>query len=506
LIFWEFPLAVIPGFKYDIFISYAYDDNPPIGNQPGWVEQFHQFLENWLGKRRGFKQLKIWRKNLVGNILFNEEIKEAISASALFFALHSRNYRQSDYCMKELAWFHQLNSERNRSLFVGNFHRIFNILLSNIHHSKWPEALGETSGFPLHDATSPEKPGEFTSPGDPNFEKQLRVVVDRVEETLNAFPQYPPEAKHSAGEVRPVKIFLSYVADSLQDFRERIAAEAAGAGAQVLEEIPPPPEKAAHAGALQQALARADLSLHLFDRWPGRKIVDQKKTSYPREQLAVALKNPLPKLIWVPGDLVLADIEDEAQRNFLNELANGAREAGSYEFVQVAQNSFIQLLREKISALQQPHTNGVAAHTCLVDTHQKDQRYAFKLAAFLTEQGITVEFNQESRDPTLSLTKFEQAVREVQHLIILAGTVGATWLKARIKKAFKIVSEQYEAEDTFTLKNIWVYLTPVSGGQVLLPEFPPLINISILDNSGSKTIDPKVLSPLLQQSSTGGSA
>jgi WD40 repeat protein len=68
LIFWEFPLAVIPGFEYDIFISYAYNDNSPIGNQPGWVEQFHQFLENWLGKRRGFKQLKIWRKNLAGNI------------------------------------------------------------------------------------------------------------------------------------------------------------------------------------------------------------------------------------------------------------------------------------------------------------------------------------------------------------------------------------------------------------------------------------------------------
>ena len=101
----------------------------------------------------------------------------------------------------------------------------------------------------------------------------------------------------------------------------------------------------------------------------------------------------------------------------------------------------------------------------------------------------------------------EQSMPLVQNLIILAGKVEPAWLKGRIKKAFKIVSEQlFEADDSFALENIWVFLVPASGGRVELPQFPPLIKINVLDNSHAETIDPQVISPLLQQAMAGGAA
>ena len=228
--------------------------------------------------------------------------------------------------------------------------------------------------------------------------------------------------------------------------------------------------------------------------------------TYPRMQWEIALTSNARKLVWVPADLRIADVQNDYQRDFLDDLANGDRSSGQYEFVQSAQANFINVIQDKIAQLQLPSGNGGLRRTFLVDTHQKDQRYAFKLAGFLAENDVKVDFNQESHDPNLSLTQFEQSVRLVQNLIILAGEVDLAWLKGRIKKAFKIVSEQYEAEDTFALENIWVFLAPASGGRVDLPKFPPLININILDNSHAETIDPQVISPLLQQASAGGPA
>ena len=139
------------------------------------------------------------------------------------------------------------------------------------------------------------------------------------------------------------------------------------------------------------------------------------------------------------------------------------------------------------------------AGTYLIDTHQKDQGYAFKLADYLSKQGKKVDFNQESRDPTRSLEHFQDALTHVKNLIIVFGLVGPAWLQGRIKKAFKTVSEQFDAEDTFTLENIWVYLTPASGGKVELPKLPPLIEINILDNSHDQAIDKKVVAELLKK-------
>ena len=61
-------MAQIPGFKYDIFISYTHDDNHSPTDAPGWVDRFQDALESWLKHRRGFSDLTIWRdKALDGN-------------------------------------------------------------------------------------------------------------------------------------------------------------------------------------------------------------------------------------------------------------------------------------------------------------------------------------------------------------------------------------------------------------------------------------------------------
>jgi len=206
----------------------------------------------------------------------------------------------------------------------------------------------------------------------------------------------------------------------------------------------------------------------------------------------------------VSDQLDITTVADETQRHVLENLVNGARETRQYECVRGTQSAFIEVLLQKITALQTHSTNGAMSRTFLVDTHQKDQRYAFKLADYLAQNGVDVDFNLESFDPILSLTKFEQAVRQVRNLIILYGKVGSAWVHGRIKKAFTTIAAQFDSENTVTLENIWIYLMPASGERVALPRFPPLIRITLLDNSHTEAIDPQVISRLLEPDGTGG--
>ena len=269
-------MAQIPGFEYDIFISYTHNDNHSSTDDPGWVDRFHSELESWLKYRRGCSDLVIWRdKELDGATVFSASIEEKIKKSALFFVLNSRNYPNSAYCRKELEWFYKYHGERPGGLIVGEHHRIFNILLCNIPFQDWPEELGETSGFAMHDAQSEAELGDFTSPGDDRFKKQLRAVVDTVEAITRDFSKLKPTPEVREVRDDEIKIFIADVADSLQDFKDRIIAEAAGAKVPVITHIPPPLESAQHTASVENALVQADLSIHLFDPLPGRKILDQ---------------------------------------------------------------------------------------------------------------------------------------------------------------------------------------------------------------------------------------
>ena len=67
-------MAFIPGFEYDIFISYSHIDNIAFpGQTDGWIEQFYKNLNIMLAKRFGSTDLvKIWwdNKKLDGSILY----------------------------------------------------------------------------------------------------------------------------------------------------------------------------------------------------------------------------------------------------------------------------------------------------------------------------------------------------------------------------------------------------------------------------------------------------
>ncbi len=498
-------MAHAAGYDHDIFISYAHDDNHAPGDAPGWVDQFKAWLESLLIKRRGKRSLSIWRDTgrMRGNTLFDDAIREALEGSALFFALVSRNYLNSSYCREELTFFHHYNSATPGGLRVGNQSRLFTLLLNNIpygHCQQWSPALEGTAGFAFHDAADETEVGDFTAINDLRFQKQMRPLVDAVELILETMEAKTPAAVATGGSGAPPAntFYMAAVAEPLQDFRERLIDEIQARQGTVLSEIPPPWEFDGHGERVRRLLQTARFSIHLFDQWQGGTIIDRPAAHYPQEQFTLARESPALPLVWVPPALELETIENPVQRQFLLDCANGEREAGQFEFVRAPRSAFIDLVLEKLAQPLPAPVSGQAGQTYLVDTHQNDNEYAFDLARYLAKLGVDVDFNQESRDPLVSLERFERAIRQVKHLIILFGRVAPGWLQARIKLALKAICDQFQGDQECCLEKIWVYKVPASRGEIALPRLPPIIKIQVLDNSHADAIDPAVADQLLK--------
>src|SRR5271165_7629187 len=102
-------MPYVPGFEYDLFLSYASGDN-----QQGAVEEFVSTIkkhvsDNLVNCFSPEEKIRVYfdRERLASKTAVNweEDLKAAASSSALLVPLLSPNYLSSQYCTKERDWF-----------------------------------------------------------------------------------------------------------------------------------------------------------------------------------------------------------------------------------------------------------------------------------------------------------------------------------------------------------------------------------------------------------------
>mgnify|MGYP001398693266 CR=1 FL=1 len=117
-------MGFVPGYEYDIFISYAHADNSTHDSESAdakrnWVN----LLEDYIRKRargRG-QQLAIYRDAQLSPFTgVNQQLADHIAGSAIFLCVVSPNYAQSKWCLWELEQALQLN-RHDRMLRIGKY-------------------------------------------------------------------------------------------------------------------------------------------------------------------------------------------------------------------------------------------------------------------------------------------------------------------------------------------------------------------------------------------------
>jgi hypothetical protein len=111
----------LPGFEYDVFVSYAHADNQrPEGSQAkyGWVTTLAHNLS--VGPNVAKKRIFIDHQLKPGDP-FNDDLRDKVAHSATLLILLSQNYIDSEWCGTELDHFiktHTDDPTKPRNVFV----------------------------------------------------------------------------------------------------------------------------------------------------------------------------------------------------------------------------------------------------------------------------------------------------------------------------------------------------------------------------------------------------
>lgn len=460
-------MALIPGYEYDIFISYVHADNEPETNgEDGWIDQFYKYLDTKLNKHS--RDIKIWwdSKNLDRSEVFDSSIAEAINKSAIMICLYSRLYPQSEYCKKELEHFYEKVSKEKVGLTVGNRSRIIPVFMSNIPHTDWLDKLTGTSGFPFHDNNDYGDPLKNTSPEFGAQMIQLRNALVRIFDdfskemptVIKAAPALPEEKENS------FTIFLSEVNDSMFDRREGIIADLKGKGYNIIIGDSSSSDAKTHDQATKEAIDSSQFAVHILGDFPGRKIAGEAEARYIQRQTEIGLQSKTPQLVWISRDTDLSKIENKEHQQFLKGLEDGTLSSKKYEFVRGNEGELAMLIDEYAQQIKEIQSRKISenknapgvATKVLLDTHSDDFKQAFNLKKILSEYNVDLIFNPEDGDPQENIKSLYANISEAKKFIFLYGSEShKDWVDIRVKNTLKKLMDY----DRYG-QDIFIYLTP----------------------------------------------
>lgn len=257
-------MAVVPGFTNDIFVSYSHIDNQPMAaDGRGWVDVFHEHLQNYVDVHLG-QRTRVWRDpRLSGSEVFSDEIEQQLRSSAVLVSVLSPGYVRSTWCNRELLGFADSARERG-ALRVGNLMRVVKVLRLPVPAQALPDMLDQALGTPFYriDKAS-DKPRDLLLDEDPDAMRVFRARVDDVAQDLSRLLE---AMGRPVVRERPARgrVYVAWCSSDLAVERDSIVRELRADGWQVVPEAAPPLDGAALRAAAAQALEGAALAVHLL--------------------------------------------------------------------------------------------------------------------------------------------------------------------------------------------------------------------------------------------------
>ena len=486
-------MAYIKGYEYDIFISYCHIDNEESNaRNTGWVERFYNELTVLLRRSIGTRDISIWwdSRRLDGSIVFDDAIAEALKRSAILICLNSPSFLHSAYCRKELEAFYLHAGQDDYGLTLKNHFRILNLLLFNIPYAQWPKELNGTTGFGFHDAKEDEQ-GYTLAVKSVKFKTQLHKLKDAIIGLINEFGQAPPKPAVEQG----FTIYFGDVSDSLSTQKERAINELKKKGYNICHDIPPPYPSDEHERAVMEKLEQAHLSVHLLDQFKGRKIEGEESMWYPQKQLELSLCVDKPKLIWVPEEVDISEVEEEKYKSFLMTLETGETLSEKASYIRGKKSRLLQEIIDLAVVLENRERQVMPASlSVLLDAHYVDQYAAYDLCKNLVEEQVHPFLNPQEIEPRTNIQFLEERIRSVQNLVFFYGKVSGKWIEERF-----IAARQYILDSKYPIKDFLFFLMPPvkDPGEISLQFGIPQSNV--IDNSASAQLQIKTLKQLLER-------
>lgn len=231
-------MSYVPGFKYDVFLSYR-----QIDNEYGWVTRLDETLCTMLRERARPRpgepewQYEVFRdhREISGHRPFEDEIRQAATSAAVLVIVMSENYLDTDsqWCDRERQLFFAQDSGDapiNRRVFV--------VRKSPVHESRWPSELKVYTGYKFWEKdkeTGVEQPMSFDFSATGRVPTLCQQLGEDVWETLYELRKARLAVPRSKVVVPPPSPPPLPSPQPPTDFVLRIGAESTGEGSYPIE-------------------------------------------------------------------------------------------------------------------------------------------------------------------------------------------------------------------------------------------------------------------------------
>jgi hypothetical protein len=502
-------MAYVPGFKYDVFVSYAHADNVSFGHAPqgadgGWVGQFVEDLLATLRQRLGgARQLEIYydRHRAESGSHTVNRIAEDVAASAMMISLRSPSYVEKhqpgtlpftfrevttyaagprgpdDLVVVELLPLEEV--EPGFDLVVNAIPHVFHYeiapgvsaMFGRQHEGYWPRIIKLAN----------------------TLNKRLREM--RKERGVDAEVVAPVRPNDKALDGRTV--LLAQVTDDLLDEREQIVAHLVRLGAHILPQVDTFPSAAEpFRRAFEADLEKADLVVHLLSKVRGRRPPDVPMgyDLYQTQLIAEHNKSRVaggeqakPVLRWCEASVKVDEVTDEGLRQLLNDkdvLIQGL-EAFKKEVVKRLEKP--PEPPPAPAAAAQPAGQRGSGRIVFINAEQRDMQLAEELSKEVESEGFHATFPLRGATPQQIRSNLETQLKACDAVVVVYGAVEVDWVSQQLMQSTKALGDR---DEDFKLRAL--YLAPPEEQPDVPGRVPGLVTVG-----GRKGFDPSEIRKIL---------
>ena len=421
-------MSVIPGFDYDMFVSYAHLDNPSFGaSARGWVDTLVQMLESEV-RARGIKGFQAWSDaDLAENMPLTPQLVDKIKRSATLLVIMSPCYLQSDWCKREREQFLSLVSDRVADGCV------FVVEAREVGHSEYPKALSDLVPvvFWVQDPESrTDRPLGMPNPNEEQYYARICRISYLIKEQLERLKSHPtsstmPAAPVSAGGAT---VFVARATEDLEDREDELRSYLTQLGITVLPQSRYPQTSAEtfETGMLKD-LSQSKLYSQLLSTSRGRELDFLPGKRHPCFQYEIARKAGKTVFLWRDRNLDITSVKDPDHLNLLD----SARACGIEEFKRAVSDEALK---------QPPPPPPVSANVMVfVNADRRDRDLAKRIGAELKKKGVDCFHPLESGTPEEIRKDLEGNLRDCDGVLLVYGDAGADWIRTQLRQSNKVI-------------------------------------------------------------------
>jgi hypothetical protein len=454
-------MGLVGGYNNDVFISFSHIDNQSFGDpRGGWVDIFHEQLQNFVNVHVG-RRTNFWRdKRLTGAEIFSDEIEQQLRSSAVLVSVISPGYMQSEWCNRELVGFAKLAQDRG-NLRVGNLQRVVKILRLPVERSALPPFLDEALGaqFFRVDIASGRARDLLVDPS-ADAEKVFLARVDDVAQDLSRLLGAMASSGGAAAAAGPASIadtvFLAWTTSDLSEEREKLRRELEARNYRVVPAGAPPLNAARVRESILAALREAKVAIHLIGALYGfvpegeeRSIIELQSD----EAIYQASSSAAARIFWLapnaqPQDTRLSALVDRLQK----QSPQGCR-------VDLLANQTIEDLKalalDRLNPASKVVAGGVKAASALVYLmcDELDRANVAPIRDFLFDQSLEVRLPLFEGDAKQIQEEHYETLKECDGVLIFWGKAKEGWLRIKLRDMNKVFglgrSGQYKAASLY---------------------------------------------------------